>query len=103
MYDVITGLVESVLLDGAEVKSWKIYPLEFKKDFIQRYDSLREFKHNGCRKKKSEQECIPVGCVPSVAVAVRWGDVCPRRMSTQGGCLPRESAWTGVSAQGVSA
>ena len=36
------------------------------------------------------KECIPVGCVPSAAVAVccGWG-VCP------GGCLPR-----GVSAQG---
>ena len=36
LYDVITGLVEPVLLDGAEVKGWRIYPLEFKKDFIQR-------------------------------------------------------------------
>ena len=37
-YDVITGLVEPVLLDGVEVKGWRIYPLEFKKDFIQRYE-----------------------------------------------------------------
>ena len=31
----------------------------------------------------NEQECIPVGCVPSAAVAVSWGGVCP------GGCLSR--------------
>ena len=42
-----------------------------------------------------KQECIPVGCVPSAAVAVCWG-VCP------GGCLPRGNTW-GMSAQGVSA
>ena len=29
-----------------------------------------------------KQECIPVGCVPSAAVAI-WGGVCPE------GCLPR--------------
>ena len=45
-HDVITGLVKPVLLDGAEVKGWKIYPLEFKKDFIQRYESMREFNYN---------------------------------------------------------
>ena len=35
------------------------------------------------------QECIPVGCVPSAAVAVWWGWGClPRGMSAQGGvCL----------------
>ena len=32
--------------------------------------------------KAKKQECIPVGCVPSAAVAVCWG--CLRR-----GCLPR--------------
>ena len=39
----------------------------------------------------SQQESIPVGCVPSAAVAVSgWlGAVCPRWVSTQGGCLPR--------------
>ena len=41
-----------------------------------------------------KQECIPVGCVPSAAVAVCWG-VSARGVSThggvsaQGGCLPR--------------
>ena len=48
-----------------------------------------------------KQECIPVGCLQSAAVAVSGGgDVCPR------GCLPGGSAWgEGVSAggQGVSA
>ena len=34
------------------------------------------------KKKYSKQECIPVGCLPSAAVAV-WG------VSVQGGCLPR--------------
>ena len=39
-----------------------------------------------------EQECIPVGCVPSAAVAVcpGWGvSAQGGRVSTQGGCLPR--------------
>ena len=36
-----------------------------------------------------EQECIPAGCVPSAAVGIGEGDVCP------GGCL----LW-GVSVQG---
>ena len=46
------------------------------------------------------QECIPVGCVLSAAVAISGGGVCPG-----GGCLPRRrvSAQEGVSAQGVSA
>ena len=48
------------------------------------------------------QEYIPVGCVPSAAVAVCWG------VSAQGGCLPQgclpgECLPRGVSAQGVSA
>ena len=47
----------------------------------------------------SKQECIPVGCVPSAAVAVGggWGcleGVCPGGVCP-GGCLPG-----GVSAQG---
>ena len=33
-------------------------------------------------KDKEKLECIPTGCVPSVAVAVPRGGVCP------GGCLP---------------
>ena len=38
-------------------------------------------------KLKKKQECIPVGCVPSAAVAVSgWGECLPRG----GGCLPRE-------------
>ena len=38
-----------------------------------------------------EQECIPVGCVPSAAVAVSWG-VCPG-----GVCLvfPGDGVWPG--------
>ena len=51
-----------------------------------------------------QQECIPVGCVPSAAVAVCWG----RGVSAWGGgvclvgCLPRGvSAWRGVSGGGV--
>ena len=67
--------------------------------------------------KKIQQECIPVGCVPSAALAVWWGGggaqggVCPVGVSDQrgvfpggivclggvypGGCLPmgRVSAW----------
>ena len=34
------------------------------------------------------QECIPVGCVPSAAVAVSWGGVCRGCVSARGGvCL----------------
>ena len=42
-----------------------------------------------------KEECIPVGCVPSAAVAICWwGTVCPGGVSAQrcvclGGCLPR--------------
>ena len=49
-------------------------------------------------KLKVKQECIPVGCVPSAAVAISWGggQVLPR------GCLPRGvypgGVWLGVSA-----
>ena len=41
-----------------------------------------------------EQECIPVGCIPSAAVAVSL-EVC-----LSGGCLPRGLSTQGVSAQG---
>ena len=41
-----------------------------------------------------KQECIPVGCVTSNAVAV-WGGVCP------GGCMPGGVCLGGVSAGGV--
>ena len=38
--------------------------------------------------KKIQQECIPVGCVPSAALAVWWGGGwCP------GGCLPSGGVW----------
>ena len=44
-----------------------------------------------------KQECIPVGCVPSAAVAVPGG-VCLGGVCLIGGvCLPR-----GVSAKGVA-
>ena len=50
-----------------------------------------------------EQECIPVGCIPSTAVAISSGvgGVClggcpPRRGVYLGGCLPR----TELSARG---
>ena len=43
-----------------------------------------------CNGKSSEQECIPVGCVPSAAVTVGGGGVvCP------GGCLPRGGSASG--------
>ena len=58
------------------------------------------------KKRHLKQECIPVGCVPSAAVAISWEGVyvwgcLPWRVSAWGegvsvwGCLPR-----GVSAQG---
>ena len=53
------------------------------------------------KEKNFEQECIPVGCVPSAAVVVSGGGVSakggylPGGVSL-GGCLPR-----GVSAGGV--
>ena len=61
----------------------------------------------------SQQECIPVGCVLSAAVA-RGGGVCPGAVSAQRVrcvCLgvstqrvsPREVSAQGVSAQEVSA
>ena len=42
-----------------------------------------------------KQESIPVGCLPSAAVAVCLGVSARRVIFAQGGCLPR-----GVSAQG---
>ena len=53
----------------------------------------KSWKYHGIllvRKNGNPEECIPVGCVPSAAVAICWRGVC------QGGCLPRE----GVSACG---
>ena len=52
-------------------------------------------------KKKFKQECIPVGCVPSAAVAVlREGGVCPGGVVYPGGvirgCLPRWVCQGGV-------
>ena len=47
----------------------------------------------------SQQECIPVGCVPSAAIR---GGVCAG-VSAWGGCLPRGCLPWGVYAQGVSA
>ena len=48
-----------------------------------------------------KQECIPVGCVPSAAVAV-FTPVCQSFCSQGGGCLPGGglSAQGGVSARG---
>ena len=60
-----------------------------------------------CRVKTSvQQECIPVGYVPSAAVAVSrgGGGVCPGVVSVQGReCLLRGVSIQGVTAQGVSA
>ena len=42
-----------------------------------------------------EKECIPVGCVPSAAVAVCWGVSAPG-----GGSVPGEGVLWGVSAPG---
>ena len=42
------------------------------------------------------QKCIPIGYVPSAAVAICWGVSAPGGVSTQG-CLAR-----GVSGQAVS-
>ena len=38
--------------------------------------------------KWTKQECIPVGCVPSAAVAVCWGVSGRGRVSAQRGCVP---------------
>ena len=53
------------------------------------------------RKTLTEQECIPVGWVPSAAVAVCQGE-CLLREGLTRGCLP-EGVCLGVSAQGLSA
>ena len=60
------------------------------------------------QKKYYMQECIPVGCVPPAAVAVRGGvsaqeGYLPRGVSTQAGVCLGVSAQGGVSAQVVSA
>ena len=39
-----------------------------------------------------QQECIPVGCILSAAVAVSWEGRLAMGVSAQGGCLPREGA-----------
>ena len=45
-----------------------------------------------------KKECIPIGCVPSAAVAISGGGFATGGVSAWAGCLPK-----GVSAQGVSA
>ena len=56
--------------------------------FVYGTDSLQTFK---------TQESIPVGCVPSTAVAMGVGRVClPRGVCLSGGCLPGRE----VSSQG---
>ena len=63
--------------------------------------------------KKIQQECIPVGCVPSAALAVWWGGGCPggcvclpsggvwpEGCLPRGDCLPRGCLPRGVSAYG---
>ena len=48
-----------------------------------------------------KQECIPVGCVPSAAVAICWGGGClPGGVSAQRGCLPRGGVCPGVCLPG---
>ena len=51
-----------------------------------------------------QQECIPVGCVPSAAVAIGRGRLSAWGVFAQGclpgGCLPRGCLPRGVSAQG---
>ena len=54
-----------------------------------------------------KQECIPVGCLPSTAVAVCWGvcleGQCMLRGVSARRCLPKGVSAQGVSSQGVSA
>ena len=47
------------------------------------------------RKNLAEQECIPVECVPSAAVAFGGGGCMPRGVVCPGGCLPRGSVCPG--------
>ena len=58
-------------------------------------------------KNLAKQECIPVGCVLSAAVAVCLGVCLPRGVSAWGclpsGCLPRGVSAKGVSVWGMSA
>ena len=60
---------------------------------------LKVFRQKITMKTQQKQECIPVGCVPSTAVAVGW--VC----LGGGVCLPKAVCVClgGVSALGVSA
>ena len=51
-------------------------------------------------KPKSKQECIPVGCIPSAAMAARMG--CIPVCTGQGGCLPRARLPRGVYPEGYS-
>ena len=54
-------------------------------------EPLREIAES---KDSSEQECIPVGCVPSAAVAISGGGILSRGMSAYGGVCPDGlSAW----------
>ena len=71
---------------------------------MQAQSYAKKIRHFAVEQKQTRQECIPVGCVPSAAVAVCWeGGICPRGVCPGGGvCLPR--GWClpgrGVSAQG---
>ena len=61
------------------------------------------YSHQAKAKNIKKQECIPVGCVPSAAVAILWGGLClPGRVSASGvfaqGCLPRGYLPKGLSA-----
>ena len=52
-------------------------------------------------KNYKKQECIPVGCVPSAAVAICWGVCLPMGGSLPGGVCPRGVCpERGVSVQG---
>ena len=59
--------------------------------------SETRFNHNSLKRKK--HECIPAGYVPSAAVAVRLGGVCPVGVSAQEG----SAQWGGGLSRGGSA
>ena len=70
------------------------------------YGEILRITRNSGVKSEKKQECIPVGCVPSAAVAVCWGGVCLGGgvcpgVSAQGGVCPGGCLHRGVSAQGV--
>ena len=44
-----------------------------------------------------QQECIPVGCVPSATVAVCWGGACSWGVLAPGGCLLRGGVLWGAA------